>query len=211
MDTIEKNPSVVERQAREIRALKARIDVLETNYQHQGQMRVEAEWKVRALAVAHIKRRLMPAAEAGALANDAGDKRYHANIDLWENALCWLHLVSTDEETAVRDTIRRWENDLRRELAVEGFSPEEIYAVVAENVRDWDPYAREEWREEQRKLFGLKAVPLAKDTQVDDLRRRIAALSRDVAAHQERFGKDPQVVAWLREIAPAPTELAEPK
>ena len=84
MDTIEKNPSVVERQAREIRALKARIDVLETNYQHEGQMRVEAEWKVRALAVAHIKRRLMPAAEAGALANDAGDKRYHANIDLWE-------------------------------------------------------------------------------------------------------------------------------
>jgi hypothetical protein len=51
-------------------------------------------------------------------------------------------------------------------------------------------------------------VPLEKDGQVDDLRRRIAALSRDVAAHQQRFGQDPQVVAWLREIAAEP---AKPK
>jgi hypothetical protein len=204
VNTLLENPSVVERQAREIRALKARINDLEGNYQHEGQMRVEADRLVRLLAVAHAKRQLMPAAEAEAIARMSGDPRFLANAKLWESAMAWLDAaVGPDYADHERRRVEKFEKDL---LSREGFFENNTRDILKHHTEYIRSGAIERWEEEQRELRTPKIVPLVKDEQVDDLRHRIAALSRDVAAHQKRFGKDPQVVAWLREIAPAPTE-----
>ena len=59
MNAVLENPSVIDQQAREIRYLKAKLDKLVGAWQHEGQLRVEANRMVRALAVAHVKQQLL--------------------------------------------------------------------------------------------------------------------------------------------------------
>jgi hypothetical protein len=219
MDTVlEKNSyAVVERQAREIRYLKVTLDKLTVAWQHEGQMHVEADRIVRALAVAHVKQQLLSPTDAGAIAGYYDDRRFPTNADLWEGACQRLDAIAGPDyvlegQREVERKVSTAVSEAREGLLAGPNTAKEhvadVLRIVAKEVRR---IANFEWREKQRELRAPKAVPLEKDGQVDDLRRRIAALSRDVAAHENRFGKDPQVVAWLREIAPAPTEPAEPK
>jgi hypothetical protein len=200
---------LTERQAREIEWLKGRL-------QREEQRRRQTERLLRLLAVAHIKQQQMPTPLAGAIAYDAGDKRYHATAELLGNAVDWLNEAAGPDylemELEVEARIDRMVVEFREKLlSTEGFDEGNIANIPHIYRQSIQDDIRADWLKAQEIPHGAKVVPLAKDTQVDDLRRRIAALSRDVAAHQERFGRDPQVVAWLREITPTPTEPAEPK
>ena len=202
------NPSIVVRQAREIRYLKVTIDKLTVAWQHEGQMHVEADRMVRALAMAHVKQQLLSPTDAGAIAGYYDDRRFPTNADLWEGACQRLHAIAGPDyvregEREVERKVAAGVAELRKNLLAGGnTAPEHIANVLYIAAKEFRADAEYEWREKQRELRAPKVVPLEKDGQVYDLRRRIAALSRDVAAHQARFGKDPRVVGWLRRSRP---------